>query len=134
MMKSSMRNWQSSAIIVKYPMNEELNRIQAIINDVKGVSARRNRGPLSDSLDVDGLQEIVFEARKSLRTKASQRITVLGQTGVGKSTTLNILLSCTVVSDEEYCRVYSQAETKTCKFYQTKYFCESDANFSAVRL
>ena len=120
-------------MVVRSPLSEELNRIQAIINDVKGCSTRRNRGPLSDSLDLDGLQDIVLEARKNLRTKASQRITVLGQTGVGKSTTLNILLSCTVVSNEEYSRIYSQAESQAFKFYQTRYFCESDVSSPAVR-
>ncbi len=103
---------------------------------MKGGGVKKGRGPLSaaDSLDLFSLQGIVLEAREDLRTKASQRITVLGQTGVGKSTTLNILLSCTVVSDDEYSRICSQADAQPCKFYRTKYFCDGDTVPLAVRL
>ena len=92
-------------------------------------------GPMfaADFLDLDCLQEIVTDARKQLRSKASQRITVLGQTGVGKSTTLNTLLSCTMMSEDDYCRIYAQAVGQASKFYRTRYFCSEGADIGTVR-
>ena len=119
------------ALHVQSPLNIEINRIQSIINEVKG----KKIGPMfaADFLDLDCLQEIVTDARKQLRSKASQRITVLGQTGVGKSTTLNTLLSCTMMSEDDYCRIYAQAVGQASKFYRTRYFCSEGADIGTVR-
>ena len=118
-------------ILVLSPLNLELNRVQSIINEVNSMKKFGRMTP-ADFLDLESLQEIVSEARRLLRTKASQRITVLGQTGVGKSTTLNTLLSCTMVSEDDYCRIYAQSMSQKSKFFQTRYFCNEGVDICSV--
>ena len=124
-------------MVVQSPLHEVLNRVQALINDMTSAARDQPVLSLADYIDLNSLQTIVSDARQSLRTKASQRITVLGQSGVGKSTTLNMLLSSTLVSDDEYCRVFRQAmqpaaQSKSGRFFTTLYFKEEGVGLSKV--
>ncbi len=92
-------------VIVISPLRAEIDRLEALLENVKEQikDVRKQGGTIiADLIDTDFIQQTILEARNDLRTKASQRITALGHMGCGKSTTLNLMLSSTLLDRNEY--------------------------------
>ena len=107
------RNRGARDLIVSHPLMAEIDRLQTVINNVdeqlKAVNKQGEGTLIAQMIDTDFLKQTVLEARNDLRTKASQRITALGQMGCGKSTTLNMMLCSSVLDIGEYIREWSEA-------------------------
>ncbi len=123
----------SRDVIVISPLRAEIDRLETIIENVKEqIKAVRKQGGtiIADLIDTDFVQQTILEARNDLRTKASQRITALGHMGCGKSTTLNLMLSSSILDTHNYRRTWDIAfpkgiEEKPPTIFTQKYFADS---------
>ena len=98
-----MLNASSLGMVVRSPLLTELESLEYIaknVNDqIKGKIAT-----IADLIDLDFIRQTVQEVRNELLSKASQRITDVGYTGSGKSTTLNLMLCSSIIDDYNYQR------------------------------
>jgi hypothetical protein len=65
-------------------------------------SKKQSLEGVEELVDLQSIRKPLLKARMELQTRASQRITALGMMGSGKSTTLNLMLSATIIQIDEY--------------------------------
>ena len=99
-------------LVVSHPLMAEIDRLQMIVDNVEGKIRAVNRqgegALIANLIDTEHLKKIILDTRRDLQSKASQRITALGQMGCGKSTTLNMILCSSILEIDEYKRVWSE--------------------------
>ena len=136
-----VRGVPERGLVVRSPLHEILDQVQRAVEcmvtnapSIPSTNKKLGATVLYESIDLKHIKEIIVETRSRLNTTASQRITVLGQTGAGKSTTLNMILYSTMQSEEDYYNTFRVARrtlkkrtTQSQAFYLRKFFCDSDS-------